>query len=496
MMSIRVRRFQKFVAIIFSGIILVSLAGCSRLSVPSPPNAKIIPRADTLFGDVRVDNYYWLKNREDSSVINYIKAENAYTQKMTAHLMPLENKLYDEMVERLKETDTSAAQKIDDYFYYTRTDKGQQYPVYCRKQGNLSNKEEVLLDLNILDLTQKYINLGAFKVSPDHHFLAYAIDTSGSESYAIHFKNLQTDQPLPDVIVPAGSDIEWGNDNKTIFYETLDNTQRPFKMHRHLLGMKPENDTLLFKESDEAYYLSISKTRSKQFIVLNLESNTTDELWTLDADKPLGQFKVVVPRKHDVKYYLDHSGTNFFIMTNENAKNFKIMKTPTENPVQANWTEYIGQDDSVKIEGIDSFKKNLVVYERSGGLPQIKVINLDNNEGHNVAFPDPAYSIYQGSNPVYDTAVLRFRYSSLGTPFSVYDYNMDTRKLELVKRNEVKGFDQTKYSTERIFARASDSVMVPIVLIYKKDLFKGDGTNPLMLEGYGAYGISSDPDFS
>jgi oligopeptidase B len=478
------------------GAVLTAIIGCTPAERPMPPVAKIVPRADTLFGDIRVDNYYWLKDKADTAVINYIKAENSYTEAMTAHLKDLEDKLYGEMLGRLKETDTSAAQEMDGYYYYSRTLKGQQYPIYCRKKGEMAGPEEVMLDLNMLAQNQKYLNLGAMRVSPDQRYVAYSIDTSGSESYMIHIKDLQSGTNLPDLVGPSAGEIEWANDNKTIFYETLDETQRPYRLYRHTLGGGKGEDPLIYQENDEAFYLDISKTRSKQYILMTLESNTTDEQRYLRADDPAGKFQVIAPRKHEVEYYADHQGNQFFIMTNENAKNFKVMRAPIDNLAQSNWSQFIAHDDSVKIEGIDAFKTYLAVYERSGGLERIEVLNLDSGEKHPIVFPDPAYSIYQASNPVYDTNMLRFRYSSMITPLSVYDYDMSGHELNLVKQTEVKGYDQSLYKMERIFATASDGIKVPIVLAYKKELFRGDGSNPMILEGYGAYGISSDAYFS
>jgi oligopeptidase B len=475
-------------------VIFLAIIECTPAKKPTAPVAKIVPKADTLFGDIRVDNYYWLKNKADTSVIDYLKAENSYTQAMTANFMSLENKLYDEMVARLKQTDTSAVQEIDGYYYYSRIFEGQQYAVYCRRKGELTSPEEVMLDLNALAHNQKYLNMGSMRVSPDQRYVAYSIDTSGSESYMIRIKDLQTETVLPDLVGPAGGEIEWANDNKTIFYETLDETQRPYRLYRHTLGT--DKDPLLYQENDEAYFLGISKTKSRQYLIMTLESNTTGEQWYLNADKPDGKFRIIVPRRHQVEYYVDHHGDEFFIMTNENAKNFKVMRVKVDNPAESKWRQFIGHSDSVKIEGIDAFKTYLAVYERSGGLQRIEVINLDSGEQHSIVFPDPAYSIYQMKNPVYDTNMLRFRYSSLVTPSTIYDYNMSQHELNLIKQSEVKGYDQSLYKMERIFAAASDGIKVPIVLVYKKEMFHGDGSNPMLLEGYGAYGISSDAYFS
>lgn len=490
-------RIQKL-SIVFGFCIgvLISCPGCNYVYGQNAPVARIIPKADTLFGDIRLDNYYWIKNKSDSAVIDYIKAENSYTQAKAERLKGLEDRLYDEMVGRLKETDTSAAQKIDDYYYYNRIKKGQQYPVYCRKKENLSGKEEIMLNLNQLAKNQKYLNLGAIKISPDHRFLAFALDTLGSESYAIRIKDLQADTLFLDLVGNAGPEVEWANDNRTIFYETLDKTQRPYRLYRHLAGTPTSSDSLIYQEDDEAYFLSISKTKSRQYLLLSLESNTTNETRYLDANNPTGDFAVLYPRQHEIKYYIDHQGDQFFVMTNEKAKNYKVMEVSIKNPAKSTWHEFIPTSDSVKIDGIDAFKNNLVVYERSGGLQKIRIIELANYKESYVNFPDPGYAIYQAPNPVYDTPFLRFRYSSMVSPLAVYDYDMTQGKLELIKRNEVKGYNQDNYKMERIFARATDTIPVPIVLVYRKDLFKGNGTNPMFLEGYGAYGIPSDAEFS
>jgi oligopeptidase B len=487
-------RLKKSTTLTFVVLLAITVGCYAGEQKLTPPVARVIPKADTLFGDIRVDNYYWIKDKADTATIDLIKAENSYTKEKTAHLSGLEDKLYGEMVSRLKETDTSAAQEINGYFYYNRTQQGKQYPVYCRKKGSLSAPEEVMLDLNALP--QEYINVGAIKVSPNQKYLAYSIDTSGSESYAIRFKDLQSGASLPDLIGPAGSEIEWANDNQTVFYETLDDTQRPYRLYRHELGASAIRDTLIYQEDDGAYFLSISKTKSRKYLIMCLESNTTNENRFLDADAPFGNFQPLTLRTHEVKSYVDHHENKFYIMTNENAKNFKIMDVEIANPAKANWKEFIPHSDSVEIEGIDAFKSSLVVYQRFGGLQRIRVINLDTGNDHFIDFPDPAYTIYQTPNPVYDTKMLRFRYSSMVTPLTVYDYDTPGMKLNIVKRNEVKGFNPADYKMERVFAKASDSTAVPIALVYKKGLFLSDGSNPLLLEGYGAYGISSDAEFS
>ncbi len=490
-------RFSRVMAFFAMAILALSMIQCTREShrlSPTPPVARMLSRADTLFGDVRMDNYYWIRDKANPEVIKYLETENAYTDSMTAHLQKLQDKLYNEMVGRLVEIDTTAPVKINDFYYYQRTEKDRQYPIYCRKRGSLSANEEILLNLN--ELKHEYISLGAFKVSPDHRYLAYAIDTSGWETYSVFVKDLRESKALPDTINVTAGDLEWANDNATLFYTTLDSTQRPYELHRHRLGTAQDSDAMVYREDDPSFYMGLSKTRSRKYVIISLGSILSSELWTLDADQPDSQFRIVAPRKKDTEYSLDHRGDEFFIVTNENAKNFKVMRTAAANPGRENWREFIPQDDSVKIEKIDAFAGHLVVSERSAGLPRLRVVDLSSNERHYIEFPDPAYDIWAASNPVYDTTAFRFNYSSLVTPSSVFDYDMRGRERTLVKQSKINNYEPADYKTERLWAKAPDGIPVPIVVAYKTALFKNDGSNPMMLEGYGAYGIPSDPHFS
>jgi oligopeptidase B len=489
---------SRYLAAIVAMILLVTASQyCARVpqkAAPIPPVAETIPKADTLFGDIRVDNYFWIREKSNPKVIDYLNAENAYTDSMTAHLTKLHDELYNEMVARLVEIDTTAPVKIDDFFYYSRTEKDKQYPVYCRKQGALDNNEEILLNLN--DLAFNYISLGTYKISPDHHYLAYAIDTSGWESYIIFIKDLKESRLLPDTIHAAGGDLEWANDNAAFFYTTLDSTQRPHELYRHRLGTAQSSDVMAYHEDDPGFYLGVSKTRSKKFVVLGLGSILSSEYWVLDADKPDGKFQIIAPRMKEIDYSIEHRGDEFFVMTNENAKNFKVMRVPIGDPGRANWKEFVAHDDSVKIEKIDAFANHLIISERSQGLTRLRVIDLAGDQRHYIDFPDQAYSIWAAQNPVFETSEFRFNYASMVTPSSVFDYDMQSRERKLVKQNQVNNYNSADYKTERLWAKASDGVSVPIVVAYKTALFKGDGSNPMMLEGYGAYGIPSDPHFS
>ncbi len=495
-MLIHIKAMLSYVAIFFSGAVLVLAVGCAKKQPPQPPIAKIEPKVDTLFGDVRVDNYYWLREKSNPEVIKYLEAENAYTKAMMKHTEKFQKKLYDEMVGRIKETDLTVPEREGDYYYYSRTEQGKQYRIYCRKKGSLEAPEEVLLDVNALAEGHEFFSVGALLVSPDDNLLAYTVDTTGAEVYTLYVKDLRTGKTLKDTIPNMSGSLEWANDNKTIFYSTLDSTRRPDKLFRHTLGSDYENDALMFHEKDEAFFLNIDKTRSKAYLLITLESNTTTEVWYLNADTPNRKFKRIHPRQHEMEYYVSHHGDKFIIMTNDKAKNFKLMEAPVTRPAKKNWKEIIPHRDSVLLEGYDVFKNYLVVYERERGLKKMRIYDYTTGETHYVQFPEPVYSFWAGGNREYDTDLLRFTYMSLVTPRSVYDYNMKTKQRELKKRYEVLGgYDPSQYQSERIFATSPDGVEVPISLVYKKGMVK-NGKNPLLLYGYGAYGASMDPYFS
>jgi oligopeptidase B len=483
-------------AILLFSLIVSCLPVCLAQQSIIPPIAKIVPKTDTLFGDVRVDNYFWLRNRANPEVRKYLEAENGYTEAMMKHTEEFQEQLYKELLGRIKETDFSVPEKIDDYYYYTRTEEGKQYPIYCRKKGSLEASEEILLDQNVLAVGHNYLEIGIFKVSPNHQLLAFSVDTNGSESYTLYVKDTKTGNLLEDQIPNTSYSAEWANDNETIFYTVLDQTKRPYKLYRHTLGQNPQADFLLHHETDPAYEVSVSKTKSKEYLLMNLESETTSEVRYLKADRPAEDFKIVHPRQHEMEYSIEHHGEKFFILTNDNAENFKLMEAPIDDPAKKNWKEVIPHSDSVKIDGIDVFKNHLVVYERERGLKRIRIGNLTNNEVHYVDFPEPVYTFWQTRNPDFDTNLLRFNYTSLVTPRSVFDYNMDTKTRQLKKQEEVLGgYDPSLYQSERIFAKAEDGTMIPISLVYKKGMVK-DGNNPLLLYGYGSYGASSEPTFS
>jgi oligopeptidase B len=476
-------------------LVLIALAGCSQKPI-TPPVAKVEPKTTVILGDTLVDNYFWLREKSNPAVIQYLEDENKYTDSVMKPTRKIQKKLYREMLKRIKETDISVPVKIDSFYYYTRTVKGSQYPIYCRKKGDLSAVEAILLDQNVLAADKKYCEIGEFKISPDQNLLAFAVDFNGSEKYMLCMKDLNSGKMLPDTIRDVSYGLEWANDNRTIFYTTLDTIMRPDKLWRHKLGEKPGNDVMVFHEPDEMFYLGLAKTRSKAYLILNLNSQITSEVHYLFADQPTGEFKLFQPRVTGVEYTIDHHGDTFYILTNEKAINFRLLETPVAKPEWCNWREKIPYRPDVLLSGMDCFRDHLVVYERENGLEKILVENLSSGATHFVDFPEPVYTIDSDNNPDYNTRILRFKYTSLVTPRSVYDYDMENKTRELKKQDEVLGgYDPTQYQSERVFAVAPNGVQVPISLVYKKGFVK-NGTHPLYLYGYGAYGYPSEPRFS
>lgn len=461
-----------------------------------PPVARKIPVADTLFGDVRVDDYRWMRERSDPEVTAYLEAENEYTAAMTAHIGELTETVYHEMVGRIKETDLSVPYLDNGFFYYSRTEEGKQYRIFCRKEGSLDAEEVVLLDQNELAEEHDYFEVWAKEVSPDNRLLAYSVDDTGSETFTLYIKDLVTGELLPDVIPEIDHALEWANDSSTLFYTTMDETRRSDKLWRHTLGTDPSGDVLVHHETDPGFGVWISRTRSDHYLVMDVGSWDTEEQYLLSADDPSGTFDLVHPREDGVEYYLSHRGDEFYIRTNDGAKNYKVMKAPVDAPSKDNWTEVIPHRDGVKIERIETFEHHLVVAEREKGQRYMRVMNLDTGDEHYVEFPEPVYAVYPSENREYETATMRFSYMSHVTPTSVYDYDMDTRDRKLLKQREVLGgYDPALYASERLFATAPDGTEVPISILYRRDAKRNEG-NPVYLMGYGAYGTSMDPWFS
>jgi oligopeptidase B len=461
----------------------------------TPPIAKIIPNEIIYNGETYSDNYAWLKNKTDPEVIAYLEAENEYLKQNMAHTEQFQQELYKEMLGRIKETDETVPEQIDQYFYYSRTEEGKQYRTYCRKKGNLEAKEEIILNLNILAEGHEYLSLGVYKISPDHNFLAYSTDTDGSENYTLFIKDLNSGELLGDRIENTASSLEWIADNKTILYTILDETKRPYKVYKHVAGTDPTTDKMVYHEEDEAFYVNISKTNSKEYLFITMVSKTTSEAYYLSAINPDDTLKLVEPRRKDIEYYLEHHDDIFFVITNDDkATNFKIMKTKIAAPAKENWQEFIQHRDNVRVDYIHVFKNYLIIYERENGLKNIRV--KTRTEDYYIDFPEPVYNFEPSRNRVFETNLLRFHYESLTTPESVFDYNLENKNREPKKVYEVLGgYNQEDYQSERIFARAEDGTMVPISIVYKKGIIK-DGNNPLYLYSYGSYEISLDTHFS
>ncbi len=460
-----------------------------------PPVAKVVPKVDTVHGDIRIDNYYWLREKSNPEVIAYLEAENRYKDAMTAHTKPLQEKLYQEMLGRIVETDFDVPAKRDQFFYYTRTEEGKQYKIHCRKKGSLEAPEEVILDINKEAAGYDHFDVGVFAISPDHSLLAYSVDTTGGEEYTIYVRDLATGQNLPDAI-PNTYNLEWAGDNKTIFYTTLDATHRPYRLYKHKLGAEPATDALVYEEPDGSVYMGIGSTKSKEYLLLALGSISSSEYRFLRTSTPDAEWKVVAPRRKDVEYSVDHHGDRFYIVTNDGARNFKVVSAPVTDPGVVNWTEFLPHREHVKVDAVECFAGHMVVYERENGLKRMRIIDLSSGDFHYVDFPEPVYTFNSEANPEFNTDLVRFTYNSLVTPKSVFDYNMATKSRELKKEYEVRGgYDCTQYQSERIFATAADGVIVPISLVYKKGV-KRDGSQPLLLYAYGSYGYAIEPTFS
>lgn len=488
-------RFAAFCVMSVTVAILTPMNTSNTQSDFKPPVAKIVPKTDTIHGDILVDNYAWMREKTNPEVIAHLEAENKYMEAMTAHTRPLREKLYQEMLGRIVETDLDVPERLDDYFYYTRTEEGKQYPIHCRKKGSLDTTEEILLDVNKEAVGFEHFDVGSFEVSPNHLLLAYAVDTTGGEEYTIRVRDLLTGKNLADAI-PNTYSIEWAGDNKTIFYTTLDAAHRPFRLWKHSLGADPSSDPIVYEEKDDSFYLDIATTKNQQYLLLALGSINTSEYRFIRSDAPDSEWKVIAPRRKGVEYSVDHHGDRFYIVTNDGARNFKVVSAPVADPGVANWTEFLPHREAVKVDAVESFADHMVVYERENGLRKMRIIDLRSGNFHYVDFPEPVYTFSAAGNPEFDSETVRFTYNSLVTPKSVFDYNMNSKSRALMKEYEVKGgYDRSQYTSERIFATAKDGVKVPISIVYKKGT-RLDGSQPLLLYAYGSYGYSIEPAFS
>ena len=458
------------------------------ISPVTPPVARKIPKTIENFGDKRVDDYFWLREKTNPEVIDYLKAENVYTQSVLGGLKDFQETLYKDMLSRVKETDENVPYKRGEYFYYSRTEMGKQYTIYARKKGSLNANEEIYLDGNELAKGKPFFAISNMAVSRDGKLLAYATDITGYRQYTLNFKNLESGITLPDAAERVTS-VAWANDNATVFYVTEDaTTKRSDKLFRHKLGDK--NSELVFEEKDELFGINVDITRSKGYIILTAESSETNEQQLLDANSPTGKFAVYMKRKENIKYFVDHHGSDFYIVTNDRGRNYRLVKTAEGAANIKQWKEIIPHRANVKLDGVDMFKDFFVAIEKTNGLPKLRVFDIKTAKPDDITFPEAAYEASAGQNAEFDTKLFRFDYGSLVTPNSVFDYNVETRERTLKKQQPVLGgYDPKDYQSERIMVKVKDGTMVPVSLVYKRAL-KKNGPQPMLLYGYGSYGIS------
>ncbi|MGI4759921.1 MAG: S9 family peptidase [Janthinobacterium lividum] len=469
----------------------------SSSTMSTPPIATIKAKQLASPHGTRTDNYYWLNERENPQVIDYLKQENAYTDQQMAPVKALEEKLFTEMKGRIKEQDASVPYRDHGYYYYTRYETGGEYPLYCRKAGNLQAPEEIMLNGNEMGQGKAYFAIGGYEVSDDNQTLAYGTDSVSRRLYTLRFKNLKTGELYPEKIANTAGSAVWAADNKTVFYAKKDvGTLLANQVYRHTLGTDPSHDVLVYEEKDNTFGVNIERSKSRQYIGITLHSSLSSEYRYLEASKPTGAFKVFLKREPDHLYEVQDANGEFYVLTNWEAPNFRVMATPLSNTGKAQWEDVIPQREDVFIEQMELFKNYLVLNERAEGLRELRVINLATEIGQVVPFRETAYTTFIGVNPEFDTPVLRLTYTSFTTPSSTYDYNMDTQKLTLLKEQSVLGgFNKEDYVTERVFVKARDGKEIPLTIVYKKG-FKKDGTGPLLQYAYGSYGLSMDPTFS
>jgi oligopeptidase B len=491
------RRFGRCVAV----CVLVLSGACGlrgaedSTPLPAPPVAKKVPKTTEINGVTLVDNYFWLREKSNPEVKAYLESENAYTDAVMKPTEGLQKKLYAEMLSRIKETDVDVPYKNGEYFYYSRTETGKQYAIFCRKKGSLEAPEEVMLDVNELAKGQKFMSLGRYAVSDDGNLLAYVTDNTGFRQYSLAVKDLRTGKLLADHVERVDS-LAWANDNKTLFYSVEDAvSKRSYRVYRHASGTAGA-DTLVYEEPDERFDVFVDKTRSKGYLFAVSGSHTTTEVRYLPADQPMGEWKIVEPRKQGVEYYPDHNGSSFYFRVNDTGRNFRLVKAPVTAPGSANWKEVVPQRNDVMLEDMDFFKNYYVLSERENGLPQMRVVDLATGDSRRIAFPEPAYTSSVQVNPEYDTTKLRYGYQSFITPPSVFEYDMAAGSSVLLKQREVPGgYDRSKYEVEQIYAPAADGVKVPISIVHQRGL-KMDGHGPLFLTAYGSYGFANDVRFN
>ena len=465
--------------------------------VTTPPIAGKMSKVDTVHGDRREDPYYWLREKTNPDVVSYLEAEDAYTDRMMAHTEPFQEVLYKEMVGRIKETDFSVPYRRGDYWYYSRTEQGRQYPIHARKRGRTDGIEEITLDLNELAEGQDFLQLWTYDVSDDARLLVYATDVTGFREYTLHVKDLSDGRSLSEAI-PHVVEAVWAGDSRNVFYIVEDDAKRAYRVYRHEVGAAPDGsaDELVYEEADKLYSLSLTRSLDDEYVFVTSASSTTTEVRYIPSSRPDQAPRVVLPRETDHEYHVLHRSGLFYIRSNKDAPTFRIMTAPVGDPDTENWTEFIPHDEEVTLEGLELFKNHGVVLERQAGLQNLRVVDFESGKQHRIEFPDPVYSVFPTANREFDTVNLRFRYQSLVKPASIFDYDMDDRGRILLKETEVLGgFASTDYESKRFYARAPDGVQVPISIVYRKGM-EPDGSNPMLLYAYGSYGVPLSLSFS
>ncbi len=481
--------------LVFTFLLMSAVAIPTIAEVSKPPVAKKVPKTFTLHGDERVDEYGWLRDKTSPETLSYLAAENAYADEVLAPTEKLAKQLYDEMLGRIKQTDINVPYRKDGYFYYSRTVEGKQYSIHARKKGSLDAEEQILLDVNQLAEGKKFMSVAAMQISDDANLLAYTTDDTGYRQYRLSVKDLRTGKVTEGIAEKVGG-VEWGKDNKTLLYATENDAKRQNRVFRHVLGTAAHE--LIFEEKDELYDVGVDRSRSGDWLFITADSKTTSETLLVPAAKPATAPVVMVPRRTDHKYYPEHRGDRFYIMTNDAGINYRIVTAPVNDFAQKNWKELVPHRKPVRIETANLFRNHMVVSLREGGLSHLEVYDLRASppKSHRMSFPEAAYAVFASANAEFDTKVFRYSYQSFITPSSIYDYDLDTRKQTLLKRTEVLGgYDPAKYKVDRFFVAASDGARVPVSLVYRKDL-DPKGKNPLLLYAYGSYGASMSPTFS
>ncbi len=488
--SFKLRQAAALLAVLF----FVSGLALGR-EKPQPPLAEKIVKELTIHGQTRIDEYYWLNERRNPKVIDYLKAENAYADALMKHTEPLQQKLYNEMFGRIKQTDLSVPYFENGYWYYTRFEAGKDYPVHCRRAKTPKGREEILLDGNAMAAGHSYFNIGGTAVSPDNTVLAYGVDTVSRRQYKLYFKNLKTGRIYPEVLTMTAGFAVWAADSRTVFYPVIDETLRLYKICRHVLDAPADQDVEVFHEADETFSVSVNASRSRKYIFIFSHSTLTTECRYLDASEPLGEFKVFHPRTRGLEYQADHLGDMFYVRTNDGAQNFKLMAASPGRTSREDWREIIPHRPDVYLQRFALFKDYLVLGERKDGLSRIRVIPWGEKDGYELEFQDKAYVAFPTPTPEPATDLLRYSYNSLTTPATVYEFNMKTREQTVLKQQEVPGYRAEDYATERFAAYAYDGTLVSMSLVYRRGA-RDKGPAPLLLYGYGSYGSSTDPGFN